>query len=393
MAVEHSHLEQAVRERYSEGAQTRVEALCCPVEYDRKFLEILPQEIIERDYGCGDPSRYIREGERVLDLGSGGGKICYIAAQVVGPSGSVIGVDMNDDMLSLARKYEGEMARKLGYGNVQFRKARIQDLALDWEAAEKYLAAHPVRSATDLDAFERWANEQRANNPLIPSDSIDVIVSNCVLNLVRADQKPALFAEMFRVLRRGGRVAISDIVADESVPEALQKDPELWSGCISGALREDEFLAAFERAGFYGIEIVKRDEAPWQTVEGIEFRSVTVTAYKGKEGPCWEGNQAVIYKGPFREVRDDDGHRYVRGERVAVCEKTFAILQNEPYSEHFIPVSPRIPVPENERRPFACQGYALRHPRQTKGEDYHVTTEASGTCCAPSGKSGEGGCC
>ena len=97
---------QSVRDRYSEGAEERQADLCCPVDYDTSLLKILPSEIIEKDYGCGDPSRYVQSGDVVVDLGSGGGKICYIAAQLVGDSGQIIGVDMNDDMLSLARQYQ-----------------------------------------------------------------------------------------------------------------------------------------------------------------------------------------------------------------------------------------------------------------------------------------------
>lgn len=104
-------VEDSVRARYSQGAQVREEALCCPVDYDRNLLDMLPQEIIERDYGCGDPSRYVREGDTVLDLGSGGGKICYMAARLAGPRGYVIGIDMNDDMLDLARRHQPAMAR------------------------------------------------------------------------------------------------------------------------------------------------------------------------------------------------------------------------------------------------------------------------------------------
>ncbi len=114
------NVENSVLQRYSEGAQARQEALCCPVDYDSGLLALLPQEIIERDYGCGDPSRYVQEGDMVLDLGSGGGKICYMAAQLVGDSGHVIGVDMNDDMLELARRHQDAMAARLGGNRVSF---------------------------------------------------------------------------------------------------------------------------------------------------------------------------------------------------------------------------------------------------------------------------------
>jgi len=114
------------------------------------------------------------------------------------------------------------------------------------------------------------------------------------------------------------REAISDIVSDQDVPVELQGDPDLWSGCISGAYRDDAFLDAFDRAGFYGMEIVNRDEKRWRTIQGIEFRSITVVAHKGKQGPCWESKQAVIYRGPWRKVIDDDGHVLERGKRIAV---------------------------------------------------------------------------
>lgn len=133
------NVERAVREKYSAGAKEKVEVLCCPVEYDSRLLEVLPQEIIERDYGCGDPTRFLREGEVVLDLGCGAGKICYIAAQVVGPQGQVIGVDMNREILALARKYQKEIGQRLGYHNVDFRRGKIQDLCTALDAADEYL--------------------------------------------------------------------------------------------------------------------------------------------------------------------------------------------------------------------------------------------------------------
>lgn len=382
-------IESAVRHRYSLGAKSVQADLCCPTTYDPKYLDAIPEEVLERDYGCGDPSRHVREGETVLDLGSGTGTICFIAGQVVGPYGKVIGVDLNDDMLSVARRNAPEVARRIGYSNVDFRKGKIQDLALDLDALELWLNAHPVRTSGDLSAMECYIEELKSRRPLIESDSIDVVVSNCVLNLVKPAAKKALFAEIYRVLRRGGRAAISDIVSDEDVPEHLQNDPELWSGCISGALREDNFVQAFEEAGFYGISVVERQQQPWRTVEGIEFRSVTIAAYKGKDGACWDHKQAVIYKGPFRQVVDDDGHVLRRGLRVAVCEKTFNIYSREPYTSHFDLVPPLTPPSEQQVQPFPCaHGMLLRDPRETKGHDYRLTTEAKPLSCGP-----DGDCC
>jgi SAM-dependent methyltransferase len=317
----------------------------------------------------------------VLDLGSGGGKICYILSQKVGPGGSVVGVDMNDDMLALAEKHREAIAGRIGWSNVEFKKGRIQDLKTDPRAIERRLAERPVTDAASLAEFEEFRARRRAERPLIADAGVDVIVSNCVLNLVRPEDKDAMFGEMHRVLKRGGRAVISDIVADEDIPEDLRNDSDLWSGCISGAYREDLFLKAFERAGFHGVEILKWDAEPWQTVQGIEFRSITVAAYKGKQGPCFEKNQAVVYKGPFSAAIDDDGHRYPRGERVAVCEKTFELLRRGPYADRMIFIEPRVAAEEGVE--FDCSRTTLRHPRETKGMDYKATTEAAGSCCGP----------
>ena len=110
-------------------------------------------------------------------------------------------------------------------------------------------------------------------------------------------------------------------------------------------------------------------------------------AHKGKQGPCLERNQALVYRGPFRSVEDDDGHRFVRGERIAVCDKTFHLLQREPYTEVFEPVEPVEEVQIDEAKSFDCKRSARRHPRETKGQDYDVTTDESGTCGT------DGACC
>ena len=372
--------EAAVLERYGKAAQTVEACLCLPVSYDKAFLKVIPDEIIERDYGCGDPSKYIREGETVLDLGSGSGKACYIISQIVGAAGKVIGVDFNPPMLELARKYQKSIGDKLGYHNVDFRRGKIQDLGTNLEFIDNYLAENPVRSVADLARLEDFANKMRQEKPLVPDGSIDVIVSNCVLNLVRPEDKRQLFSEMYRVLKRGGRVVISDIVSDELVPEHLAKNPDLWSACVSGAFQEEEFMRAFEEAKFYGIQVEGLRPEAYQTVEGIEFRAITVSAYKGKEGACIERNQAVIYRGPWKQVIDDDGHTLERGARMAVCEKTFDIYSKPPYKDQFILVPPREEVAREGAGVFDCSRDHKRNPRESKGLEYNVTKISDGVC-------------
>jgi len=383
-----SDVETAVARRYAAAAQSVEPALCCPVEYSANFLSVIPEEILAKDYGCGDPTPHVRSGDTVVDLGAGGGKLCYILAQAVGESGRVIGVDCNREMLALARKYQSSVAERLGSANVDFRYGMIQDLALDLDRLAEHLGAHPVDDPAGWLALRTVEDRLRKQQPMIANDSVDCVVSNCVLNLVRQQDREQLFSEIFRVLRRGGRAAISDIVSDEDVPEHLQQDPTLWSGCLSGAFREDRFLEAFEQAGFHGIEIVSRQQQPWQTIEGVEFRSITVVAHKGKQGPCRERNQAVIYRGPLKKVEDDDGHTYFRGQRMAVCDKTFQLLQKEPYAGMCDFVEPRQPIPVEEAASFDCRRSTQRDPRQTKGRDYRATSDPAGPCCG-----GDEPCC
>lgn len=345
-------MKESVVERYTEGAEAVQPALCCPVDYDASLLAMLPKEVIEKDYGCGDPSRYVQDGDVVLDLGSGSGKICYMAAQLVGDSGRVIGVDMNDEMLTLARKYQPEMAEKLGDDKVSFVKGQIQDLTLDLDNPD-------------------------SNEPLIADNSVDLVLSNCVLNLVNDSDKKQLVEEIFRVVKPGGRIAMSDIVADEEIPEHLKADPELWSGCISGSFLEDEFLESFKQAGFLAVKCDKWDAEPWQVVEGIEFRSVTITAVKGADVPCIDKGHAVIYKGPYAEITDDEGHVFYRGKRMAVCERTYNLLTDGPYADDFIGIAP---VEEREGELWCAPAGTLRPASETKGGS-HSSVKIGGSCC------------
>lgn len=380
-------VEKTVKQRYEAGAKQVEASLCCPTNYESEYLEKLPQEIIEKDYGCGDPTRYVKSGETVVDLGSGAGKNCYILAQKVGPTGRVIGVDFNNEMLILSRRYLEEVATKLGYRNVSFLKGKIQDLQLDLDAVQTWLEHHPIATLEDLAAFEAFCEGSRRENPLVASDSVDVVVSNCVLNLVRSQDKPQLFREIYRVLKPGGRAVISDIVCDEEPTAAIKSDPALWSGCIAGAFKENRFLEMFEESGFYGVEILTRQEEPWQVIDGVEFRSLTVRAFKGKEGACWERNQGVVYKGPWKAVQDDDGHTLYRGQRMAVCDKTFTIYTNPqgPYSQDVLPILPHQEIRLEDAQVFDCSRNVFRDPRESKGEDYRVSSDLPQLdCCGPS---------
>lgn len=371
---QHSH----VLERYSAGASQVAPDLCCPVRYDPTLLEALPREIVEKDYGCGDPSRYVRPGDVVLDLGSGGGKICYMAAQLVGPGGHVLGVDMNDDMLALARRYEAQMAERLGGKRVTFHKGHIQDLALSLDRVDAWLREHPVRDSRDLVALEAYQATLRRDEPMIADASVDLVISNCVLNLVAEADRSRLVTEIARVLRPGGRVAISDIVCDEPVPEALRQDPELWSGCLSGAFQEQALAGAFARAGLVGIAYDQWEERPWRVVEGIEFRSVTLTAVRPSPKPCLDIGQAVIYRGPYAEVRDDEGHVYPRGERMAVCERTYRLLLEGPYARDFIGLQP---AEARTPRPWCAPPGTRRPASETKGGTHQGADSGPGGCC------------
>ncbi len=364
---------QKVSDRYAKAASTG-EQMCCPTSYDFADLKsFIPEEVLKISYGCGTPAglKTVSLGETVLDIGSGGGIDCFEASRLVGPSGHVIGLDMTDTMLEIARRNAPIVASNLGYtsSNIEFRKGMAD--------------AMPVND-----------------------DSIDLIISNCVINL--APDKRKVFHEMFRVAKPGGRFTISDIVSDQTVPQYLVHDAEKWGDCLSGALTLSEYMAGMLEAGFLGIHLIK--SSPWQVIDGIHFFSVTLTGYKlpkqamaptvryatlrgpfsrvvdergtsyqrgipqpigagsvalvsspplapffilsqeplwldrsderwtavpPAQDPCvWHGDFALL-AGPFLEAADDDHHTYRRGEPVEVCSKTLRVLETEGYAPHF----------------------------------------------------------
>ena len=238
----------AIQERYGSAALEKESCLCTPVGFNPVLLEAIPEEVIERDYGCGDPTKYVQKNDIVLDLGSGSGKNAFICSQIVGEEGQVIGVDQNPDMLTLSRSASKKFSKKIGFINTEFLRGSIENL----DELDKDL------------------------NPLIADKSVDIILSNCVLNLVNPESRNNLLRNMKRVLKDKGRIAISDIVSNKKVPLKLQNDHDLWTGCISGAWYEPEFLNDFKDLGFKNLEFAERSNEPWKVIEDIEFRTVTL---------------------------------------------------------------------------------------------------------------------
>jgi len=250
---EESKVKEKVRERYGEIAVQFVEkgepasccppqqASCCPPEqtsccgpsqadvtqitnamrlYSAQELADLPESVTDVALGCGNPTAIagLKPGEVVLDLGSGGGIDCFLAAHQVGPQGRVIGLDMTPEMVKLAR----QNAKKVGATNVEFRYGEMEDMPL-------------------------------------PDESVDVIISNCVVNL--SPDKDKVFSEAYRVLRPGGRLAVSDIVTQGPLPEVVRRSVEAWVGCVAGALDETVYLDKMRQAGFTQVEVTARNLA------------------------------------------------------------------------------------------------------------------------------------
>ncbi len=299
-----------VKSFYSNAALSAQESLCCPADYNPDDLSHIPSEVREISYGCGSPVNRagIRQGETFVDLGSGGGIDCFIAAKYVGKNGKVFGIDMTDEMLAVARKNAIPVAENLGYNNIEFKQGFLETIPMEDESA-------------------------------------DIVTSNCVINL--SLNKSAVFKEIHRILKPGGRFVIADIISEGDVPDEMRNNRELWGECISGALTLNEFIASAKASEFHGLK-VKKDYL-WKVVEGIPFASYILEGYKLPNVDDASGCKSLtaIYSGPF-ESTTWNGLHFKAGEAVEIDEKTAMILRIPPFAEHFSITDPEMESPSDD---------------------------------------------
>jgi len=279
----------------------------------RAILANIDAEIIERFYGCGSPIPAALAGCTVLDLGCGSGRDVYLVSALVGEAGRVIGVDMTEEQIAIARRHRETQARRFGFlaSNVDFRHGYIEDLAA-------------------LD---------------IADNSIDVVISNCVINL--SPQKERVFAEIFRVLKPGGELYFSDVFASRRMPTALRDDPLLYRECLGGALYLEDFRRLMRGIGWPDYRVMTQSRIAIGNPEAelkvgtTVFWSMKIRAFKlaALEDLCEDYGQVATYLGTLadhpQQFPFDDHHTFVTGKPMLVCGNTAAMLGETRFAEHF----------------------------------------------------------
>jgi arsenite methyltransferase len=271
-------------------------------------LKHVHDDVKNRFYGCGSPIPPALHGIRVLDLGCGSGRDCYVLAQLVSASGQVIGLDMTAEQLAVARATQAWHAERFGYANTRFLQGYIEDL----------------REIADA--------------------SIDLVVSNCVINL--SPDKPQVFREIFRVLKPGGELYFSDVFSDRRVPAALAQDPVMLGECLGGALYTEDFRRLMAELGCADVRTVSASSLAINNAElerragEIRFSSRTVRAFKlTLEDRCEDYGQVATYLGTLPEAAQafvlDDHHRFVAHKPMLVCGNTADMLAGSRYTAHF----------------------------------------------------------
>jgi arsenite methyltransferase len=314
------NIHDSVKEYYGSTLQSSADLktnACCtltaPPKHILAALNDVHDEVQSTYYGCGLTIPTQVEGLKILDLGSGSGRDCYIASKLVGPNGFVTGVDMTPAQLAIANKYVDYHTEKFGYTtpNVSFVEGNIEKLA-------------------DL-GFEEA--------------SFDLIISNCVINL--AKDKEGVLKEVYRLLKPGGEMYFSDVYSDRRIPQALQNDPVLWGECLSGAMYWNDFLNAAKAAGFTDPRAVENkpitidNKDLEEKVGEIQFFSVTYRLFKleNLESDCEDYGQAVAYKGGIVGASAafdlDDHHHFPKGKMMTVCGNTYRMLNDTRFREYF----------------------------------------------------------
>ena len=305
-----------VQNFYSKAAVTAQESLCCPTEYDSSELSHIPKEVLEISYGCGSPvgRAGLKEGQTMVDLGSGGGIDCFIAAKYVRETGHVYGIDMTEEMLNIARKNAAQVVKNLGYNNIEFRQGFLESIPIE-------------------------------------NISVDLVTSNCVINL--STKKSDVFKEIYRILKPGGRFLIADIISEVEVPEEMRNNKELWGECISGALTLQEFLNYARNNQFQGLHIQK--DYLWKEVEGIKFYSYTIEGFKFcPEEKSFDGNSIfATYAGPFDTVIFQ-GTKFQLGDTVEIDHKTAEIMSSYSYNGQFIITDSTSEKPAEDSSETSC---------------------------------------
>ncbi len=292
----------------------KTSACCADVDYPPHIKDVLSElhdETMSKYYGCGLTIPTNLEGLRVLDLGSGSGRDCFVLSKLVGKKGSVIGIDMTDEQLEVANKHIDYHASKFGFNNVEFIKGNIEEL----------------------------------DKSGIQKNTLDLIVSNCVINL--ATDKRSVLQGAYDLLREGGEIYFSDVYADRRVPPNVASDPEVYGECLGGALYWNDFLNVAKSVGFTDPRAVEsykigiEDERIAEVVGNINFYSVTYRLMKlpKLESDCEDYGQAVRYKGSINFEKDkfvlDDHHIFETGRIYTVCGNTYMMLHDTRFKNHF----------------------------------------------------------
>ncbi|MCC6442787.1 MAG: hypothetical protein IT210_04940 [Armatimonadetes bacterium] len=311
---------------------------------------------LEADSGSGRGAAlfldYLHPGDAVLCLACGEGSDLSEIARRIGPKGEIFALESAPDRLAQTAR-QAERCEAPVHSSL----SDYLDLEADLEQVNRYLASHPIRSAADLQRFAAFQEDLRRQSPL-HGRHLSAIIADGVFSGLGEEQRASLLADLYHRLKRGGRILLYETVSDEPLPAGQEIAP--W--------QELKMMRALEQARFYGIHLIDFPaEASSKAENGAELRRVAAAGYKGKEGPCLERYQAVIYKGPWKSVSDDDGHILPRGERIAVCNKTYDLYAKAPYKDDLVFLPSAYDVPLGLAGPFDCSHDVARDPRETKG--------------------------